>query len=89
MALAPDAAQVADSRAFVLLRLGRLDDAIGQYDKALARAPRLPASLYGRALAEERKGDHAAARRDAEAALKLSAAVKDEFDGFGMTLPAA
>jgi tetratricopeptide (TPR) repeat protein len=85
IALEPDAANIRDSRAFVLLRLGRIDEAILDYDKALAQVPTLSASLYGRSLAEARKGDHAAADRDAAAALKTDSKVRDRFAGYGMT----
>ncbi len=83
---APDLAGVLDSRAFVLLRLGRFDEAIAAYDKALAKRPDLPQSLYGRAVAWARKGDMARSQADAEAAIKLDAYVKSEFDGYGVKL---
>jgi tetratricopeptide (TPR) repeat protein len=83
IALAPDAANIQDSRAFVLLRLGRIDEALDQYGKVLAKT-QLPGSLYGRSLAEAHKGDQAAADRDAAAALKLDPQIQDDFDAYGM-----
>ncbi|MGN6124665.1 MAG: DUF3857 domain-containing protein [Sphingomonas oligoaromativorans] len=84
--LAPDAANIRDSRGFILLRLGRLDDAITEYGKILNSHPLLPSSLYGRALAEKQKGLFDAAARDAASALKLQADVGKEFAGYGITL---
>lgn len=83
---APDLVAVLDSQAFVLLRLGRIDAAIAAYDKALARRPDLPQSLYGRAIAWARKGDMARSQADATAATKLDADIKAEFDGYGVKL---
>jgi tetratricopeptide (TPR) repeat protein len=84
IALAPGTASIRDSRAFVLLRLGRIDDALADYDKVLAQAPLAANSLYGRSLAEARKGDRAAADRDAAAAIKADPKVRERFDGYGM-----
>jgi len=78
LTLSPAENYIQDSRAFVLLRLGRIDEALDQYNKVLAKA-QLPASLYGRSLAEARKGDQAAADRDAAAALKIEPKVRDDF----------
>jgi tetratricopeptide (TPR) repeat protein len=85
IAIEPDSAAIRDSRAFVLLRLGRIDDALADYDRVLAKVPSEPNSLYGRSLAEARKGDQAAAARDAAAALKIDPKVRERFDGYGMT----
>ncbi|WP_454886763.1 DUF3857 domain-containing protein [Sphingomonas oryzagri] len=86
LALLPDATNIHDSHAFVLLRLGRFDEAVAEYSQILAKAPGAVSSLYGRALAEQRKGDDAAASRDAEAAMKLSPHIRERYDGYGMTL---
>ncbi|HTT04492.1 MAG TPA: tetratricopeptide repeat protein [Steroidobacteraceae bacterium] len=53
-----------DSRGFVLLRLGRFKEAIASYDQALAIAPLLPNSLYGRGICELRTGATKAAADD-------------------------
>ncbi|MBW8784141.1 MAG: DUF3857 domain-containing protein [Novosphingobium sp.] len=86
LALSPGAVTIRDSRAFVLLRLGRFDDALAEYGKILAQSPNLPSSLYGRALAEARKGDASAAARDADAALKVESHIREQFEGYGMTM---
>lgn len=82
----PDVAGILDSRALVLLRLGRIDEAIAVYSRALAKRPDQPSSLYGRAAAWARKGDTARATVDAEAAMKIDPDVRDEFEGYGIKL---
>jgi tetratricopeptide (TPR) repeat protein len=86
LAQSDNAVNIMDSRAFVLLRLGRVDEALAEYNRVLTKQPGLPASLYGRALAEARKGDHAAADRDVAAALKINARVGEEFGGYVATM---
>jgi tetratricopeptide (TPR) repeat protein len=83
--LAPRAADILDSRAFVLLRLGRDDDAISQYDTAIDLDSGHPSSFYGRSLAERRRGRVADADRDLAAALKIDKGIADEFKGYGVT----
>lgn len=86
LAITPEALDIQDSRALVLLRLGRLDEALDTYNRILAKAPTQWPSLYGRALAEERKGDTAAAVRDATAALKANPGEKDDYARYGLVL---
>lgn len=74
-----------DSRAFVLLRLGRLDEAIAGYTQAIHKAPQQAASLYGRGVAWSRKGDKAQAAADQAVALKIDPKVRTEFEGYGVT----
>lgn len=83
--LAPRAADILDSRAFVLLRLGRDDDAINQYDAAINLDVGHPSSFYGRSLAERRKGRIADADRDLAAALAIDKGIVDQFKGYGLT----
>ena len=85
LALAPRDANIMDSKAFILLRLGRLDEAIALYSEALALSPRLPASLYGRGLAYDRKGDHQHASVDFAAALAADSDVRTDFASYGLT----
>jgi tetratricopeptide (TPR) repeat protein len=70
----------------VLLRLGRLDEAIASYDAALAKAPGIAASLFGRAVAWARKGDRTKSDADPAAALEADDKVQAEFKGYGVTL---
>lgn len=80
----PDIAAYLDSRALVLLRLGRLDEAIAAYDRALASAPAMSSALFGRAVAWARKGNKDKADADAAAALRANADVEAEFAGYGV-----
>jgi tetratricopeptide (TPR) repeat protein/predicted aspartyl protease len=45
-----------DSRGLVFLRMGRYDDAIGQYNQVIFQAPRAAWALYGRGVAKAKKG---------------------------------
>jgi tetratricopeptide (TPR) repeat protein len=73
----------------VLLRLGRLDEAITEYSRVLAKAPHMADSLYGRALAWARKGEGAKAKADAAAALEADPVVADRFADYGLTMESA
>jgi tetratricopeptide (TPR) repeat protein len=86
LAKVPDAPAYLDSKALVLLRLGRVDDAIAVYGKALERRPRQPSSLFGRVVAWTRKGDKAKADADAAAALKADPDVRTQFEGYGIRI---
>lgn len=70
-----------DSRAMVLLHLGRFDEAKAAYDQALAALPNLPASLYGRGLARLALGD-AGGQEDLDRAKGLDADVREDFAVF-------
>ena len=74
-----DAPDVLDSRALVYLRLGKLEDAIHDYDSALHTDPGMPTSLYGRGLAKLRPGENCSgtgrSRRGHEARQQHSQAV--------------
>jgi tetratricopeptide (TPR) repeat protein len=89
LALTPDASEIVDSRGFTLLRLGRLDESITAYDRALLKRPTQASSLYGRAVAEARKGEKSQAETDLEAALKADPDIRTEFDDFGVTISGA
>ena len=84
--LAPCAAAILDSRAFVELRLGRLHEAITGYSAALRAAPGHAVSLYGRGVAEIRNGDRQAGESDLAAARALSKRVAAMYARFGVTL---
>jgi tetratricopeptide (TPR) repeat protein len=81
----PESAAIMDSKAFVLLRLGRFDEAIATYDKVLAESPTLAASLFGRAIALSRKGDQGKAEADFSAARKAYSGVDEQFARYGVT----
>jgi tetratricopeptide (TPR) repeat protein len=72
-----------DSRGFVLLRLGRYDDAIASYDTALRMGER-GMSLYGRGLAKRRKGDKAGSDADFKSAIALDVHVANTYAEYGV-----
>lgn len=74
---APEAGLI-DSRAMVLLQLGRYAEARAAYDEALKEAPNLSASLYGRGLARLAMGD-ADGRADIERALVFDIDAVEDF----------
>lgn len=87
LAKEPGNAAILDSRAFVLLRLGRNDDAISAYNAALAKSPRLSSSLFGRGLAFAYKGDKAKAAADFAEAANVDVDTKSRFEGYGIKVP--
>jgi tetratricopeptide (TPR) repeat protein/predicted aspartyl protease len=72
------------NRGLVLLRMGRLDEAIGQYGEAVRAQPRAAPALYGRGLAELKKGDKAAGDADIAAAQAIAPAVGEPFKRIGL-----
>lgn len=87
--LTPQNGAFIDSRAFVLLRLGRLDDAIQAYDTAIKLRPRQGASLYGRGLVRLRKGMTVEGAADLAAARAVDPRVDRQFADYGLTPPVA
>jgi tetratricopeptide (TPR) repeat protein len=85
LAQAPQAAAILDSRGFVLLRLQRYDEAIAAYQAALKVEPKLAGSLYGKAIAERRRGNVRASEADLAAAKAINQDVVQEFAGYGVT----
>ena len=86
--LEPNAAGIQDSRGLVLLRLGRIDDAIAAYSTAIAISKEMSSALFGRALAWERKGDTARAAADAKAAMAKSDHIRETYRNMGLELRA-
>jgi TonB family protein len=84
-AAAPHESAINDSRGFVLLRLGRYDEAIVCYEDALRIRPLASDSLYGRGLARRRQGKIDEANSDIRAALLIDARIAEKFAGFGLT----
>jgi len=80
---------VMQNRALVLLRLGRVDEAIVQYNAALKLQPRAAWSLYGRGLAEQKKGQAAAAEADIQAATVIAPGLPAEAKRYGLTAEAS
>jgi tetratricopeptide (TPR) repeat protein len=76
---------VMENRALVLLRMGRADDAIAQFGEAIRAQPRSVPALYGRALAEFKKGDKAAGEADLAAAKAISPNAGVAYKRMGLT----
>ena len=85
LAIEPENEAYLDSRGLVLLRLGRVDEAITIFDRALKSGPQA-STLYGRAIAWSRKGDRARAKADAAAAEKLWSGIGKKFAEYGLPL---
>jgi tetratricopeptide (TPR) repeat protein len=66
----------------VYLQLGRVDEAIADYNAALAAQPDKPHSLYGRGLARLKKGDTAGGNADITRAKQVSPQIELEFANF-------
>ena len=75
---------VMGNRALVLLRMGRFDEAIKQYGDAIKAQPRDVAALYGRGLAELKKGDKAAGDADIAAAKAITPQAGENFRRMGL-----
>jgi len=78
-----DAPDVLDTRGFVNLRLGKMDDAIKDYDAALKLDPKLAGALYGRGIAKTKKGDKTGGN-DISAARTIKGNIGDEFAQYGI-----
>lgn len=81
--LEPASAAYLDSLGMVLLKLGKLDEALRAYDAAIAKGSG-PESLMGRAFVHLRLGDRAHADADAAAARNLYADIDRAFAGYGL-----
>ena len=75
---------VMGNRGLVLLRMGRLDDAIVQYTAAIGQQPKLAPALYGRGLAELKKGDKTKGEADIAAANALAPGLAAQYRRFGL-----
>jgi tetratricopeptide (TPR) repeat protein len=89
LAINPTSPATLDSRAFVLLRLGRLEESVAAYDLALKRRPDLAASLYGRGLAKLGLKRVKEGEADLAAGKALLPAIAATFAEWGMPAPAA
>ena len=82
--LAPKLAQTLDSRAFVLLRLGRYQESIASYSLALASDPAEAMSLYGRGIAKLRDGDANGGQADMAQARAIGFKVEGAYQSYGV-----
>lgn len=76
--LSPKESSYLDSLGMVLLKLGKLDEALDAYNKAIVHGTE-QSSLMGRAIVYARKGDRQRAEADAAAARKLWPEVETVF----------
>ena len=74
-----------DSRGLVLLRLGKYDKSIADYDASLALKPGNAWSLYGRGIDRLRKGMAAEGQADIAAAIAIRPTIADDAKKHGIT----
>jgi tetratricopeptide (TPR) repeat protein len=73
-----------DSRGLVYLRLGRLDDALSDYDAAIKARPKVAGSWFARGLVKLRKGSNEDGQTDLAAARAIDPKVDVEYAGYGL-----
>lgn len=83
--LRPEHGPTIDSLGLVLFRLGRLDEALATYDRAVEKKVG-PPSLMGRALVHSAKGEKGRAQADRGEALKLDPDIETRFAEYGLKL---
>ncbi len=66
------------------MKLGQYDSAIADYGAALKLDPKLAGSLYGRGIAEAKKGDNADSIADIAAAEAIQSDIAHEFANYGV-----
>jgi tetratricopeptide (TPR) repeat protein len=81
--VSPDDGAYLDSLGMVLLKIGKLDEALSAYNRAVAKGEGA-ASLMGRAFVYLKKGDRTHAEADADAARKLSPDIDETFAEYGL-----
>ena len=79
----PESGPILDSLGMAFLKLGRLDEALDAYNKAIAKETGAD-SLMGRAFVYARKGDQAHADADAAAARKMAPEIDEIFADYGL-----
>jgi TonB family protein len=84
LGLMPHVADFLDSRGLVYLRLGRLEEALADYDLGLKLRPHSADSLYARGLVLARLGRLGPAAEDRAVALRLDATIAEYFHTIGL-----
>ncbi len=87
LALAPGRSSLVDSKALLLLRLGRWQEAIEAYDKALEKNPNLGTSLYGRGIASQMRCKCDTGIDDLRKALQQFPGTERTFERVGFVAP--
>lgn len=85
VAMAPKNAAYLDSRGFVLMQLGRWQEAFAAYDESLKLRPGVASSLYGRGLARKRHCQCGDGDEDLAAALRIEPHTRRLFEKAGLT----
>lgn len=80
----PARAALRSNRGLVLLREGRLDEALAEFDAALALQPEFPLARYARALVELKKGLRSAGAADLAAARARAPALIEHLTSWGL-----
>jgi tetratricopeptide (TPR) repeat protein len=81
-----ESAAALDSRAFVYMRLGRIEEAIADYDAALKLRPAQASSLFGRGIVKLRKGATEDGQADLSAARAIDPRIDAQFADYGVKL---
>jgi formylglycine-generating enzyme len=87
LAARPDAASILDSKGAVLLRLGKWDEAMKVYDKAISLQPTLASSLYGRGIAAQSRCRCQDGIADLREALRLKPNAGRTYERAGIVAP--
>jgi len=87
LAMKPNTPALLDSKAFVLLPPGRVDEVIAIYTRVIEKSPDHSTSFFGRAVAWTRKGEAEKADADLAAARRLDARLQENFARYGVTMP--
>ena len=78
--LAPNDAQALRSKAYILLKLRRYNDAMSDYDASLRFDPMNADALFGRGSARTALGNASAGSADIEAAKAIDSEIAERFD---------
>jgi tetratricopeptide (TPR) repeat protein len=81
---APDDLTISENRALALLRAGQTAQAITVYTQLLAKRSSWASARYGRALAERKSGQIAAATVDRAEAMRIDPGIADHFERLGL-----
>jgi tetratricopeptide (TPR) repeat protein len=83
--LKQDNAVTFDTRALVELRMGKYQEALADYERALQKSPKLASALFGRGIVELRTGNAARGEADLAAAEAAKPGTIQRFGGYGVT----
>lgn len=81
----PDEPTSLDTEGVILLRLGRFDEALVRFDRALVLRPDLAGTLFVRGIAKQHLGQHAGAAADLKAARAKRPDIDAEYASYGIT----